>query len=573
MIPGVTAIGVYGVSVLPSEYDQSEQDSLITLLQAPLSRKRIYLLEASPYDRTTAAVIAARASNSGYSTTAEDTLVSKEFPGRLITPYNMQVSVFSGGRLAAHSIPGFGEIRLANPDGGIDPWKRYAWGERQLTVKAGLSDFTYDEFGIIFTGTCERVSWKWREIGIHLRDYQYKLAKPIQTNLYAGTGGLEGGSELKGKPKPICLGQVRQIEPVAVDPDFDIWQYHDGTVQGSSNWADGGVALTDAGDVADLYAVSVSAGQYKTDHVKGLIRVGSTPTSILTGDVQGDKTGGVYVSSAPNIIRRILNTRASVIDDEIDLGSITIADSANDSIHGYYIRLDRVNIDSVIDDLASSIGAFWTYTRSGLFRLVILTEPGTPVKVLTQDDFTYDSITSQPIPPPSKLLRLGHHRYWRTQEGTSLSDDPAEVTPEERAQFGAEYRYVTSPNPDATIATSYLDAEESESLSLFDVEADAQAESDRRIALHGVPREILTVPLVIGLFNYQLGDSLEFAPDVDRYDLAGWKGVIVGMVEDVGDGTGPGSIVVHLWGSALGVGIVDDEGDFLVDDEGNIIVA
>lgn len=574
MIPGVTAVGVYGVSVLPSEFDLSEPSTLITLLQAPFD-KRVYLLEGLPYDRVTLSLINARAANVAYRTTNEDTLPNIQFEGRLITPYNMEVSVFAGGRLATHSFPSFGDVRIKNHDGKIDPWKRYLWGERQVVIKAGLTTFRYDQFGVVFTGTAKSVTWSWREIQLHTRDLQYKLQKNIQTNLYLGTGGLEGGVELNGKPKPSCYGQVREIEPVLVDPDNLIYQVRDGSVESITNLKDGGAPLTYDGDVADLYATTVISGHYKTDLAKGLFRINGPIESILTCDVQGDNSGTGYVSSSPHIIHRILTTKAGLADADLDLGSITAAHTANPSVNGYYTRLDSIHIEDVIDDLANSIGAFWTYTRQGLFRLVILSDPvdTTPVRVLMQRDFITESIMSLQVPPPAKTYKLGYKRFWTTQEGTSLADS---VSAADRANYAEKYRYVTSPNPDTTVEDDYLDAIEPEEFTLIDNETDAQDESDRRMSLYGVERELLTVPLVIGLFIYQLGDVIAFGSDVYRYDLVGWKGVIVGMVEDVGDGTGPGAMVVTLWGRRLGTGIVADRVDgtepFLVDDSGQVVM-
>lgn len=756
MIPGVTAVGVYAISQIPSEYDDSEVDSLTLFLASPFG-ERIYLLEASPYDVDLAALASVRLSNRDYTTSPTDSLVSKLFKGMLITPYNVQASVFAGGRLATRSIPAYGESRIANPDGEIDALAAYSWAERALTIKAGLPTFRYDQFGIIFTGTAEGVTWTWNELSLRLRDYQYKLAKPLQPVLYGGfagcvsldgvddtitgtvscpagnmtlqlliwstgngstsnpvvggwengaaagmrlfyftnqaettlnfrvrndagtpytatissvptgqflritgqldtsalkvrlyihtistgtllsaetavtgtfnttltsfrigndaggsgyykgrvddirlysisravadvaadarkellgtetsltyynklneqtgttatpttgtgtltlnggaawVGSLEGDATIAGKPKPKSYGQVRQVEPVVVDSLNLVFQWADGAVSAVNAVYDKGVALTGAGNVADLYATTVASGSFKTDNSKGLIRLGATPSGTLTLDGQGDASGSGYVYTAADIVRRIVSTSGGLVDPAgLDTASFSTVNTANSSVHGYHSRLDPVNIETALDALSSSVGAFWTYTRDGLFRLVQFVAPGIAAETLTDEDFVIDTIQRVTIPAPTKRIRLGYQKYWTTQEGDALAGG---VTAADRERLRETYRYVTSDN--TTISTAYLDAEETEATTLMDTVAAAQAEADRRRTLYGVERRLIHLRLVVGLFSYQLGDTIEFASSVTRYDLAGWKGVIVGIIEDVGDGSAAEVIEIDLWG-------------------------
>jgi hypothetical protein len=670
----------------------------------------------------------------------------------LLTPYNIEVSIFDGGRLATHSIPAFGDVRAANPDGALDAHAGYSWAERLLTIKVGLPSFSYEQFGLIFTGTAEDVTWTWNELAYRVRDYQYKLTKPLQSVLYGGfgaalrgdgmddaltgsltppsgamtveligrpttlsaltkqilsfnnggvagdrvirtdsglgnrivfivrndagtafsatadgflavgrrshiamvldpaaltltayvdgdlavslavsgtfltvhssfallknvfsgtqfadweidefrlwsaarsqsqiqenrnrellgneptlfyynkmneqTGGtatptvgsavltvvgcawvgsLEGDAAIAGKPKPKSYGQVRQVEPVAVDALNLIYQWHDTSVSAVNSLQDGGVALINDGNVTDLYASSVTSGHFKTDNLRGLLRLGALPQGTLTLEGQGDASGSGYVYKAADILRRIVAVEGGISDpDGLDLASFGAANVSNGAVHGFHAGLEPINIEVAVDEIASSVGAFWTYTRTGLLRLSVFTAPGTPVATLTEADVVMDSVSRSTIPPPAKRIRLGYRKYYTIQEGDALATS---VTAANRAQFSEEYRFAWAEN--SSIATKHLDAEEHESTTLMDVLADAQNEALRRIALFGARRQLIQVQLVVGLFTYQLGDTIEFASTMTRYGLANWKGVIVALVEDVGDGTGPGSIQVQLWG-------------------------
>jgi hypothetical protein len=57
----------------------------------------------------------------------------------------------------------------------------------------------------------------------------------MQPNVYAGTGGVDGGADLAGKRKPLCFGNPRNVSPVLLVPSLLIYQVHDGSVAGIDN--------------------------------------------------------------------------------------------------------------------------------------------------------------------------------------------------------------------------------------------------------------------------------------------------------------------------------------------------
>ncbi|MCZ8148182.1 MAG: hypothetical protein O9325_10085, partial [Roseomonas sp.] len=68
---------------------------------------------------------------------------------------------------------------------------------------------------LVFAGTVAAVDRTERQRArIALADATDRLNTPLQPILYGGTGGLEGGADLKGKPKPVALGRVFNAAPV-----------------------------------------------------------------------------------------------------------------------------------------------------------------------------------------------------------------------------------------------------------------------------------------------------------------------------------------------------------------------
>lgn len=769
MIPGLTPVGAYAVAVLPAAYDLSEPDPLAAILRDS-SIPRTYLLEAAPWDRDALALAAqdglegVRFSSDGYATEPDDpTLPGVLFPARLAVPLNISVAIMTEGRLQPAGIPSFGSSDLVNVDeegtdglifGELDHLVGYSWGRREMSVKVGTSGFQYAEFGPIFTGVCEDLTYDHELLHLRLRGYEFLLAKPIQSRLYRGMGAegrydgtndhsahtsltathstvfqcwfhcdgdnatvtaqvmashasawttsgidwylevstagllralitrgagggttalsyagvdvrdgvrrhlalrlasgtnqcvlyidgavvamgtepgfsaitgnleigrrngnadsyfkggidevkfykvdqsasqilddmnrevqsptaadfhgywkfneqagtslgdssgnartgaatgmtwgssLEGGEDLAGKPKPLAFGKVRQIKGVLIDSLNLIYQLHDGELESVDEADDEGVALTPAGDVSDLYATSVSAGQFKTDLARGLVRLGTKPIGEATFTAQGDALGG-YVSTAADIARRIVSRHGGLVDARIDLGAIARLNTANSAVCGYATTTEAENMDAILSSVLGSVGAWWTYTRAGIFRVQRLEPPenGVPVGVLDETRVLYGGIARGPCAPPSKRQRLTYQRVWQPQQSSSLATS---LTEEQRRYLGEEWRYVTGEAGSARIETADLDAEDVDAETYLDDRAAAQAEADRRQALFGVRRNAFTVPLAEGLFQYNLGEI--WTLQIRRFGLAaGRPCVIVGITEDVASD----STILELWG-------------------------
>src|SRR5690606_16385768 len=104
--------------------------------------------------------------------------------------------------------------------------------------------------------------------------------------------------------KPLCYGRVLNVTPVFVNSSNLAYQAHDGPVEDIDQVYDNGVVLvfdTDkTGSEFDSY--TVPSGKYATDISRGLFKLGSLPAGMITCDVYGDKTGGIYVHSVADII-------------------------------------------------------------------------------------------------------------------------------------------------------------------------------------------------------------------------------------------------------------------------------
>ena len=136
------------------------------------------------------------------------------YEARIVEPINFQRSMFQLGKIGGASRTNFGQLVLGNADAGLDAMAGYAFDGRTVAVKVGAETDAYSDFTTIFTGTADSIEFDDRTVSVRLRDKQLLFETPVQGTLYAGSGGTEGGDDLKGKPKSLTYGKEINITPV-----------------------------------------------------------------------------------------------------------------------------------------------------------------------------------------------------------------------------------------------------------------------------------------------------------------------------------------------------------------------
>jgi hypothetical protein len=139
--------------------------------------------------------VVVRMSNNGYSSKANDSPPHVNFRWGLADPYSASQAIFSGGRLSGSSIPGFGNIGIANPSGEWDHLSGYHWGNRDLEVWTGLWDEEFDvDFVKLYDGSSEELLPEAVTIDLALRDSSNKVNRDVQERLYGGHGACLRGA-------------------------------------------------------------------------------------------------------------------------------------------------------------------------------------------------------------------------------------------------------------------------------------------------------------------------------------------------------------------------------------------
>lgn len=457
--------------------------------------------DISAYDPSVPGVVTLRYSTHGYVSGATESPAHTYYDNRIIQAGNFQRTMFEDARTFGETRLGFGEILLANYDGGLDGLLNYGFAGRSVVIRlADVTPGVVPTWTTIISGTMEQAEFNWDSVRIRIRDKQLDLAKPLQQTRYAGNNtlpnGLEGVGDLKNKPKPLVYGKVFNIAPPQVNTDRRIYQLHSGgQLQSVDAVYDRGSPLT-AGAAytsqADMETTAPGGGQYRVwnDATAGcFIRLGTAPSGTVTADAtQGAATSNRTVAQLWNAIL----LKAGVSAGNISSADVTALDAAVNYEVGVYAGHDSdVSAISLLDDLCNSVGAWYGADALGVFRIgrVVLPSLGSSVGTLT----TVNVVSIQRIAPrdagvgiPVWRVKLGYQRYYTVQD-----DLTASVTDARKSQLSQEYRREEAN--DATVQTANPLSPEIEINTQLTTLANATAEASRRLTLYKTRRDMYRV--------------------------------------------------------------------------------
>ena len=484
----------------------------MTVFDDPNLERQI-LVTLGPYDPGAAAVVTLYAGTHAYTTEPTDSPANAFFEPIVRSSLVFERHAFSPGRLGGRSIPQRGSLVLANT-GDFGAWLDYDWTCRDVTVRMGGRDDTWANHVVILQGVRDDIDFSRNEIIIPVRDGQFALDRQVQQTLYLRTGGNEGGDELKGRPKPITLGTVKNVPAVLVDPAARVYQVNYRAVEGIDAVYDNGVTQTITVD-------------YTVDAANGRFTMVADPDGLVTADVRGDNTGS-YITSAGAIMRRLVAGIGPLTDPgDLDTASFTALDVKTTAAIGLYIEAER-NLLDVLDEVAESVGAYYGHNRADKFEVGRIDAPtGSASLTLTVDEIARDTLRRTGGVRPRWRQRLGYERNWTVQPPDVVG---ATVTLARRQFLEREFRVVD--DDDVTVKTACLDPDDPDPINtLIDAKADAETEVTRRLVLFSTRRDLMRVKVKTQPLELDIGQEAHLTHG--RFGLsAGKYFVIVGMRED-----------------------------------------
>ena len=509
----------------------------------------IYILDCDAWDGSQ--VVTLRFSTHSFVTRASDSPSNTFYNGRIVDVGRFEASIYDGGAVLGVPSVGVGGLILNNQDGGLDYLYDYGFDGRAFTLSELPGGASLSAKTVLLSGVLAGIDAgdAFSELRLRVRDLRANLDVPLLSERYAGTSistglGAEGDTSLTDQIKPAVFGSVVNIPTINVNP-YDLIRQVSVMPCASIVAYDGGLNLTNAGDVANLAALqsaSPDPGEYTTCLALGLFKLGSSPVFDVTADVV--EGASLAYRSAARITQRIM--------DYLDDPSIVVDNDSFDNLHsiasaevGIYVTGDESAL-SVIGSVLQSVGAAVVPTGDGTLRAVLVSEPtGSPTQTLTLNHIVGGSIALSKGPTdegdgvPAWSVSVKWGRVWQKQDSTQLA---GAVTDQRKAYLVQEYREATQQD-NAVLAAHPLSAEIAVD-AFFTEQADAESESIRRLAMHSVRRDYPQITVHRDhVTSIGLGD--EIAIDIDRFGFDGGKSfIVVGRVDDFNART----VDLSLWG-------------------------
>lgn len=479
-------------------------------------------------------------SDRGWSGEPDDTIwPNRHFAPRVEQALNLSRSIPVSPLDQQRVVPIAGSLSLLNADGGLDAMvSDMAIDGREVEIRVGSPLYDGSQFETLFKGTAG--GWNVADQGrieLNLRDLVWPLDRPIQPNLYGGTGGLDGSADLAGTPKPLTFGRARNVPLKLIDPVNLIYQFHDGAAGGVTALYVKGATWTPSVDVGDIMLAAPAAGCFATQLSGGYVRLGSSPAGgTVTADVIGDNTWGVAAMTTAAIVYRILRHRLDLADGLMDSSSFMALNLAWPGIIGLHVPSQTTSAVQVLNRLLGPVLGFLNHGRNGRLRvgtlaLSALSGPLAATPKLTLDSRDILEISRVPLPdtinPPFWRASIGWGINWNTMAVEDIAGSVFDTEPDRFQFLTSQIRY--TPWEDAAVIVRHPEAQDIFVDSLFDEKPDADLLGATIGAFYGEMRTMARLRCMQQ--GYLLETNEVIRVDNPRYGLAGGRSVVVAGVD------------------------------------------
>lgn len=263
--------------------------------------------------------------------------------------------------------------------------------------------------------------------------------KKVLFREYAGTGGAEGPFDLRGTLKPWLFGHAKNVEPVLIDPDNNVYQFSGyGPIQSVTTLFERGSAFGDpVGDYADyiaLVAANIPAGCWATSLSAGLIRLGAPQFGVITGDVQGHFAGGIQRRLPGHIIQHIAG-EIGVPAHAIDSAAMTaLSNYAAALPHGGTMNLylnEQVQFIDLARRICNGYNAQAGFDFKGrlIAPRIFVGSPLLPIDARGRQRPLVSDFVEADTPAPFKKIVMSADHSWRVHDLSSEVAFSAELRP------------------------------------------------------------------------------------------------------------------------------------------------
>ena len=483
-----------------------------------------------------------------FATRPNDALANQMIDGRIMAGLRLrrEIKTVERGQFGGLMDTSFGEIQLANNDGGIDFMaSRYTADGRPIRLKIGAKEInevgrevvkSFNTFATVYTTVAGSWLFEHDILRLRLESLTNKLNDKMQPSVYAGSGGEQGTSDMAGRTMPIALGRCPHVPAQSVDPSTLTYQLHTGPMQEVISVFDAGVSIpfdTNYAHYTALAAATIPAGKYATSLLSGHIRLGTSPVGQITADVRGDidNVNLSYVGTSGSIIRMVLRDYGGLTSAELDLTSFNNFVALQTGSFGLFLPAgDQSTVLEVVERLAFQAGAVVGQDRSGLFRIFRLDPPGeTPHWLFDDRNITKIERIDLPYLIPWKSWSVGYNVNFAVQTDADLAGS---VTQARRQFLKTERRYGFASNSAVALYHGAAGVAPSRE-SFWLTQAEAENEAERLSDFYSYGRAMYSVIIKDALFSIEIGQVARIT--YNRFDLDAGKNFLIVGIEDDAD--------------------------------------
>ncbi len=310
--------------------------------------------------------------------------------------------------------------------------RRFVWQGAPVKLYAGVSGQAWP-WQLVLEAKAKLQNADGNKIALSLDVNTRPFEADVLTAKYAGTGGAEGGADLKGKVKPFLAGRCFNVEPVLIDAVNNVYQVHGyGPIEAITTLFERGSAfpapIADYASYAALVAADIPNSQWASCLAIGMFRLGAPAYGVITADVDGDKHGGTWRDKTGAVILRLAQN-AGVSTGIIETASFTGLDTAmlalpEDGQMGIYIT-DQTNVLEIASRLTAPCNAQAGVSLLGKLFCSIVTVgiPSTTLDAQQRQKPRVVSSVEQSVSEPYSFLEFGYARSWRVHNEDEIATD------------------------------------------------------------------------------------------------------------------------------------------------------
>lgn len=412
--------------------------------------------------------------------------------------FSKSMAIFSSGSTAGRS-----SLKLF-ADESLTPLLMGNVFKQEVTYLLGDEKWPLADFFVIAKQLASRVVASNDELSVQMRDPSLKL------DIVMDTGKFDAGTNA-GKAKPLCIGDVFNIEPMLEDAATHKYRVNYIAVEDVPIVRDNGLAIAITKNNSD-----------------GSFTLNQAPVGRITCDVKGAKPV-TFLEYPSEVITWLLTTFAGeTIGNITDLSALPLYKI------GIYQREPR-KVRSVIDLICKSLIGYHIYNRAGQFvaaTMPVITEIASGF--LTFDDVIEDGVSiRKTIEPASEVLINYRQNFTEQADGLAGS-----VTADNRELLSQAYQVQTVANnlPDYPYAEPIT-----RNTCLVDG-ADAIAVGNKLAVMYSVKRTVFRVNALASPFLFELGDEVKLF-HWNFHLTSGANGIVIGLKDKPVDG----EVTVEVW--------------------------